>query len=49
MNRVRAAMLANPAFLDAHEDLKSIPKATGKLKTGPGGRSSKCVYSNAFI
>ena len=48
MNRVRAAMLANPAFLDAHEDLKSIPKATGKLKTGPGGRLVESVRGHAF-
>ena len=47
MNRVLRSMSRNPLFAEAHEDLKSIPRATGKIQSG-GGRLVETARGHAF-
>jgi TP901 family phage tail tape measure protein len=47
MNRVLRSMSRNPLFAEAHEDLKSIPRATGKIQGG-GGRLVETARGHAF-
>ena len=47
MNRVLRAMSNDPFFADVREDLKSIPRATGRLQGG-GGRLVETARGHAF-
>jgi TP901 family phage tail tape measure protein len=47
MNRVLKAMSKDPFFADVREDLKSIPRATGRIKSG-GGRLVETARGHAF-
>ena len=47
MNRVLRAMSRDPFFADVREDLKSIPRATGKIQGG-GGRLVETARGHAF-
>ena len=47
MNRVLRSMSRNPLFEDVREDLKSIPRATGKIQGG-GGRLVETARGHAF-
>jgi len=47
MNRVLRAMSKDPLFEDVREDLKSIPRATGKIQGG-GGRLVETARGHAF-